>query len=94
VIPLLSGARGYRGPVGWWEVFGIVVGVLVVGALVAAALLDRQARARGFRYRPEMARSLRKQRGELRDRRAAALFRDRRRRGRGREPGHPGERYS
>jgi len=65
----------------WWSVFGVVVGVLVVAALVAAALLDRRARARGLRYHPEMARSLRKQRGELRDRRAADVLRSRRRRG-------------
>jgi hypothetical protein len=64
----------------WWSVFEVVVGVLVVAALVAAALLDRRARARGLRYHPEMGRSLRKQRGELRDRRAADVLRSRRRR--------------
>jgi hypothetical protein len=64
----------------WWGVFEVVVGVLLVAALVAAGLLDRRARARGLRYHPEMARSLRKQRGELRDRRAADVLRSRRRR--------------
>jgi hypothetical protein len=78
----------------WWAVFGIVVGVLVIGALVAAALLDRRARARGVRYHPEMARTLRKQRGELRDRRAADLFRRRGRRGARREWDESGRRYS
>jgi hypothetical protein len=94
VIRCAPRERGYRGPVTWWEVFGIVVGVLLVGALVAAVLLDRQARARGYRYRPEMARSLRKQRGELRDHRAASMFRGRGRRAPGQEPGHPGGRHS
>jgi hypothetical protein len=64
----------------WWGVFGLVAGGLVVGSLVAAALLDRRARSRGFRYHPEMGRSLRRHRGELNDRRAAALLRSGRRR--------------
>jgi hypothetical protein len=69
----------------WWGVFVTVVGVLLVGALVAAALLDRRARRAGVRYHPEIARKLRTQRGELRQKRAAALFRPgRSRRG---EPG-------
>jgi hypothetical protein len=81
--------RGYRGRVTWWGVFVAVVGVLVVGALVAAALLDRQARRAGSRYHPEIARKLRTQRGELRQKRAAQVFHRGRR---GPDPSHP-ERY-
>jgi hypothetical protein len=75
--------------VSWWGAFGIVVGLLVLGVLVAAALLDRRARAQGVRYHPEMARKLRTERGELRRKRDGHELRTGRpRRGEPREHRH------
>jgi hypothetical protein len=78
----------------WWAVFGLVIGVLLVGALVGAAVADRRARARGVRYHPELARSMRRRRGELRDQRAAAVLRTRHGRPAGPERDRPGRRHS
>lgn len=75
--------------------FGLVTGVLLVVALVGAGLADRRARARGVRYHPELARSMRRRRGELRDQRAAAALRTRQgRRSAAPERDHPVRRHS
>jgi hypothetical protein len=52
----------------WWGVFGTVLLALLAGVLVVAALMDRRARARGYRYRPDMAKALRKRRQSFPDR--------------------------
>ena len=52
----------------WWGVFVTVLLVVVAGVLVVAALMDRHARAHGYRYHPEMAKALRKRRQSVPDR--------------------------
>lgn len=51
-----------------WGVFVTVLLALLAGVLVVAALLDRRARARGYHYRPQVAKALRKRRQLFPDR--------------------------
>jgi hypothetical protein len=51
----------------WWGVFVTVVLVVLGLVLVVAGLMDRHARAHGYRLDPDLARRLRRHRGDLRE---------------------------
>jgi hypothetical protein len=62
----------------WWGVFVTVMLVVVGLVLVVAALMDRHARAHGYRLDPDLARTLRRRRSDIRDERARDALRHRR----------------